>query len=314
MQSVAYLGPPSTYSHQVTLQRFPQDKYTHVPCIQISDIFVAVETGETDIGVVPFENSTNGSVVQTLDLFCDREKAFPSIKVCGEAHLDVHHCLLGHPRKGNGEISKDTVSRIFSHPQAFGQCEPFLTKHLKGVEKIDVSSTSKAADLANKDPSAVAIASSIATSVHPDLQILASNIEERSDNTTRFLVISKTKAEPSKVATEDKTFMTFTIHHERPGALCDMLTVFKEFGMNLTSISSRPSLIAPWNYIFLVEFEGHQDASHVKKALQKMNNYCQSMRVFGSYERGLKRENRLDWTRTQTRQRPQHRLWDKFKF
>ncbi|KAK6541692.1 prephenate dehydratase [Orbilia ellipsospora] len=294
MKSVAYLGPPSTYSHQVTLQRFPPDQYTHLPCIQISDIFVAVESGKTDLGVVPFENSTNGSVVQTLDLFCDREKSFPSIKVCGEAYLDVHHCLLGHPRQSNGEISKDTVSRIFSHPQAFGQCEPFLTKYLKGVERVDVSSTSKAADLANKDPSAVAIASSIAASVHPDLQILASNIEERSDNTTRFLVISKATADPSSIENDDKTFMTFTVHHEQPGALCDMLMVFKEFGMNLTSISSRPSLIVPWNYIFLVEFEGHQDASHVKKALHKMNKYCQSMRVFGSYERGLKRDKRLD--------------------
>ncbi|EPS41191.1 hypothetical protein H072_4928 [Dactylellina haptotyla CBS 200.50] len=289
MQTVAYLGPPSTYSHQVTLQRFPADKYKHVPCIQISDIFVAVESGKTDIGVVPFENSTNGSVVQTLDLFCDREKLFPEIRICGEAYLDVHHCLLGHQREGG--ISRETVSRIYSHPQAFGQCEPFLTAHLKGVERVDVSSTSKAADLANKEPSAVAIASSIAASVHPNLSILAKNIEERSDNTTRFLVISKSTAEPSTVEGSDKTFMTFTVHHEQPGALCDMLMVFKEFGMNLTSISSRPSLVVSWNYIFLVEFEGHKDSAHVKKALQKMNKYCRSMRVFGSYERGLKRDS-----------------------
>ncbi|KAF3925849.1 P-protein [Dactylellina cionopaga] len=289
MQSVAYLGPPSTYSHQVTLQRFPTDKYKHIPCIQISDIFASVESGKSDLGVVPFENSTNGSVVQTLDLFCDRNAQLPNIRVCSEAYLDVHHCLLGHPRD---TISRDTVARIYSHPQAFGQCEPFLAKHLKGVERVDVSSTSKAADLANKDPSAVAIASAIAADVHPDLEILASNIEERSDNTTRFLVISKntsTPSEPSAIEGSDKTFMTFTVHHEQPGALCDMLMVFKEFGMNLTSISSRPSLVVAWNYIFLVEFEGHEDSSHVKKALQKMNKYCRSMRVFGSYEKGLKK-------------------------
>ncbi|KAK6349739.1 prephenate dehydratase [Orbilia brochopaga] len=287
MQTVAYLGPPSTYSHQVTLQKFPTDKFKHVPCVQISDIFVAVESGKTDLGVVPFENSTNGSVVQTLDLFCDRERQFPNIKVCAEAYLDVHHCLLGHWREGG--ISRDTVSRIYSHPQAFGQCEGFLTKHLKGVERIEVSSTSKAADLANREPSAAAIASAIAASVHPALEILQANIEERSDNTTRFLVISKAVADPSAVEGTDKTFMTFTVHHEQPGALCDALMVFKEFGMNLTSISSRPSLNVPWNYIFLVEFEGHQDSAHVKRALQKMSKYCKSTRVFGSYERGLKR-------------------------
>ncbi|KAK6534663.1 prephenate dehydratase [Arthrobotrys megalospora] len=285
MQTVAYLGPPSTYSHQVTLQKFPQDQYQHVPCIQISDIFASVESGKTDLGVVPFENSTNGSVVQSLDLFCDRENLFPSIKVRGEAYLDVHHCLLGHPREGG--ISRETVSRIYSHPQAFGQCEKFLTKNLKGVERIDVSSTSKAADLANKDPSAVAIASAIAASVHPDLDVLVADIEDRSDNTTRFLVISKETSGPSPVQGNDKTFMTFTVHHEQPGALCDLLMVFKEFGMNLTSISSRPSLNVAWNYIFLVEFEGHQDANHVQKALQKMGKYCKSMRVFGSYEKGL---------------------------
>ncbi|KAF3935618.1 P-protein [Dactylella cylindrospora] len=281
MPSVAYLGPPSTYSHQVTLQKFPTDKYIHVPCIQISDIFQSVESGKTDIGVVPFENSTNGAVVQTLDLFCDREKLLPGIKVLSEAYLDVHHCILGHPREG---LSPETVSRVYSHPQAFGQCEPFLTKYLKGVERIDVSSTSKAADLANKDPTAVAIASAIAASVHPSLEILASNIEERSDNTTRFLVIStKETSPPSPVEGSDKSFMTFTVDHKQPGALCDMLKVFKDFGMNLTSISSRPSLVVPWNYIFLVEFEGHQESVHVKKALEKMGKYCRMMRVFGSY-------------------------------
>ncbi|KAF3925583.1 P-protein [Orbilia brochopaga] len=289
MQTVAYLGPASTYTHQVTIQKFPTDKFTHVPCIQISDIFVAVESGKTDLGVVPFENSTNGSVVQTLDLFCDREHKFPNIKVCAEAYLDVHHCLLGQRRAGG--ISPDTVSRIYSHPQAFGQCEGFLTAHLKGVERVDVSSTSKAAGLANKEPAAVAIASAIAAQIHPALEILQANIEERSDNTTRFLVISKAVSEPSTVEGNDKTFMTFTVHHEQPGALCDALMVFKEFGMNLTSISSRPSLQVPWNYIFLVEFEGHQNSAHVKRALQKMGKSCKSMSVFGSYAKQLRRES-----------------------
>lgn len=190
--------------------------------------------------------------------------------------------MLGHPRDS---ISPSTVSKIYSHPQAFGQCETFLTQNLKGVERVDVSSTSKAADLANSDPSAVAIASAIAATVHSGLDILQSNIEDRSDNTTRFLVISANETSvPSAVEGKDKSFMSFTVDHTQPGALCDVLKVFKDFGMNLTSISSRPSKAIPWNYIFFVEFEGHEDNAHVKKAIQKMNKYCLAMRVFGSYE------------------------------
>jgi len=154
---------------------------------------------------------------------------------------------------------------------------------------VDVSSTSKAADLANEDPRAVAIASAVAVSVHPNLQILKANIEERDDNATRFLVISSSASslettKVSPVESDDKTFMTFTVDHKLPGALCDVLRVFKDFGLNLTSIASRPSKSIPWNYIFLVEFEGHEELSSVKRALARMQKYCGSLRVFGSYK------------------------------
>lgn len=242
-----------------------------------SDIFIAVESNSVTYGVVPFENSTNGSVVLTLDLFCDRYSLFPHILVCGEAYLDVHHCLL------SPASSVADITRLYSHSQAFGQCEVYLNAHLKGVERIDVSSTSKAAQIAAGDPNSAAIASKVAADV-PGLKILASDIEDSHDNTTRFFVLSATERAPVGLLGEkDKTLLSFTIDHKLPGALCDGLRVFKEFGLNLTSIVSRPSRVVKWNYIFFVEFEGHFETENVKAALKSLRAYCSELRVLGSY-------------------------------
>lgn len=326
LPSVAYLGPRTSYSHQVnraklapiiisnsngrqqlsvsTQPRTPssrrrQSKVFSTPNTQhsltalihsqltrsslllwsgrCSDIFVAVESNTVTYGVVPFENSTNGSVVLTLDLFCDRNLHFPRILVCGEAYLGVHHCLL------SSAPSVAAITRLYSHPQAFGQCEMYLNAHLKGVERVDVSSTSKAAQIAAGDPCSAAIASKIAADV-PGLSILASNIEDSHDNTTRFFVLSATERTPVGPSGEkDKTLLSFTVDHELPGALCDGLRVFKEFKLNLTSIMSRPSRVVKWNYIFFVEFEGHSDTENVRAALRELGTYCSGFRVLGSY-------------------------------
>ncbi|KAF8469015.1 Prephenate dehydratase-domain-containing protein [Kalaharituber pfeilii] len=285
LEIVAYLGPRSSYSHQAALDCFDPQKFIFQPQITIADIFHAVQNRSCTYGVVPFENSTNGSVVFTLDLLRDRESQFPDALACGETYLNVHHCLLGHPRP---DLS--SVSRIYSHPQAFGQCEKFLATHLKGVERVDVSSTSKAAELASGDPSSVAIASKVASEVHR-IQVLAANIEDSPDNTTRFLVLSSTvTSSPSAgLGEQDKTLLSFTIDHMQPGALCDSLKVFKDFNLNLTSINSRPSRVRPWNYIFFVEFVGHRDDNNVKKALKKLEEFCLSLRVLGSYQVRQKR-------------------------
>lgn len=228
-------------------------------------------------GVVPFENSTNGSVVLTLDLFCDRHSFFPRVFVCGEAYLDVHHCLL------SPASSLADITRLYSHPQAFGQCEVYLNAHLKGVERIDVSSTSKAAQIAASDPHSAAIASKAAADV-PGLRILASDIEDSHDNTTRFFVLSATERTPvMPLGGKEKTLLSFTIDHQLPGALCDGLRVFKEFGLNLTSIVSRPSRVVKWNYIFFVEFKGHSETENVRAALKALGVYCPELRVLGSY-------------------------------
>jgi prephenate dehydratase len=249
------------------------------PGSKTTDIFTAVQSQHCTHGVVPFENSTNGNVVFTLDLFCDRSGANASVRVSRETYLTVHHCLL------STATSPSQITKLYSHPQAFGQCELFLTAHLKGVERIDVSSTSKAAQLAKPDPTAAAIASKIAAEVH-GLTVLAENIEDAPDNTTRFFIISSSAASvapPLDGGKGNKTLLSFTIDHAQPGALCDSLTVFKDFGLNLTSIASRPSRLLPWNYIFFVEFEGHMDTENVQAALVELGRYTAEMRVLGSY-------------------------------
>ncbi|KAI9746598.1 MAG: prephenate dehydratase [Claussenomyces sp. TS43310] len=283
---VAFLGPISSYSHQVALASFPTDDYEHIA----ADIFDAVEAGYVSRGVVPFENSTNGSVVFTLDLFADRSHSYGHISVCGEAYLNVHHCLLGYkaapgalydspelsrastptprvPRPSKPRTqpltSLDKIRRIYSHPQAFGQCEIFLAAYLKGIERIDVSSTSKAAEIVKADTSgrSAAIAGQIASDIH-NLDILAKGIADKEDNTTRFFILKKdaTALERSQLVGRDpvacKSLIAFTVNHRSPGALADVLDCFRRHKLNLTSINSRPSRLVPFQYIFFVEFEG----------------------------------------------------------
>ncbi|KAA8905990.1 Prephenate dehydratase-domain-containing protein [Sphaerosporella brunnea] len=277
--SVGYLGPPCSYSHQAALEAFDADTHCFVPQTTIADIFSAVESGSVTHGVVPFENSTNGSVVFTLDLFRACASTYPSLAVTGETYLTVHHSLLS--SVSTSEI-KD-VKRIYSHPQAFGQCELWLNSMLKGVERVDVSSTSRAAQIAASEPGAAAIASALAAEQNLELRVMARNIEDTPDNTTRFFVISATERSTESREGGDKTLLSFTVDHAQPGALCDSLQVFKDFGLNLTNICSRPSRKRHWNYIFFVEFEGHADTENVQAALKALGRFTADMRVLGSY-------------------------------
>ncbi|KAI5805841.1 Prephenate dehydratase-domain-containing protein [Geopyxis carbonaria] len=276
--SVAYLGPPTSYTHQAALECFSAKDHNFSPQTTIADVFTAVETKSCSYGVVPFENSTNGNVVETLDLLGDRKGSHPSILVCGEAYLDVHHCLLSMTQ----EIRD--IKRIYSHPQALGQCQTWLNSMVKGTERIDVSSTSKAALIVKDEPGSAAIASKIAADVH-QLRVLARNIEDSPDNTTRFFILSAGEKAPAitEPGEGDKTLLSFTIDHSQPGALCDSLKVFKDFSVNLTSIASRPSRKRAWNYIFFVEFQGHAETENVKAAVAELRKYCEELRVLGSF-------------------------------
>ncbi|KAI0841654.1 PDT-domain-containing protein [Hypoxylon sp. FL0890] len=335
--TVCFLGPVSSYTHQATLNTFPSDKFDLVPVETIKDIFDTTQSGRADYGVVPFENSSNGSVVFTLDQFADRAGEYPDLSVCAEIYLDVHHCLLGHfspssqlqpqpqpqpQSQGQQEIELKHIKRVYSHPQAFGQCVKFLRNNLRGIETIDVSSTSKAAALAKADATgeSAAISSAVAAELL-GLDVLARNIEDRADNTTRFFVLRRGRGlglassspSPSPSSEKDKSLeqvlkerkrrdldgggdiysqtkslASFTVPHRAPGALADVLECFRRARLNLTSINSRPSLVEPFQYVFFVEFEGHLSCDpegRVRDVLRNVAGVAQSSRWLGSWDR-----------------------------
>ncbi|KAI0180117.1 PDT-domain-containing protein [Hypoxylon sp. FL1284] len=321
--TVCFLGPIGSYTHQATLDTFPEERFDLLPVETIKDIFTTTQSGRADYGVVPFENSTNGSVVFTLDQFADRDGEFPDLSVCAEAYLAVHHCLLGRiahelgPPSSPMEASKDPlpqhdlshIERVYSHPQAFGQCTRFLralrsAAKARGdggaLETVDVSSTSRAAELAAADASgrSAAVGSAVAARLL-GLDVLARAVEDRDDNVTRFFVLRRRRQEDDKDNMKDdvdpewlrerrrrrraavraaaaaaegeedkkeatttpphpraKALASFAVpHHRHPGALADVLDCFRRARLNLTSINSRPSLAAPFRYVFFVEFE-----------------------------------------------------------
>ncbi|KND92418.1 putative prephenate dehydratase [Tolypocladium ophioglossoides CBS 100239] len=321
---VSFLGPVASYSHQAVRQVFPEDGWDLRPVATIDDVFDQVQGREVLAGVVPFENSTNGSVVFTLDNLADRDGRYKDITVDGEIFVDVHHCLVGHKNPhpllednadGSGTCTPTAmdpspskpkskplsslkhIKRLYSHPQAFGQCNAFISAYLKGVEIFEVSSTSKAAEIVSADRTGTwaAISNELAANLH-GLDILGKSIEDREDNTTRFLIIGTNPSVPddwhlakqSIARSGSKSLVSFTVPHKSPGALADVLSCFKEFNLNLTSINSRPSLLAPFQYIFFVEFEGHKyddPDERFKGALDKISRLAESWRWLGSWER-----------------------------
>jgi prephenate dehydratase len=312
-----------------------------------------VQTGTATHGVVPFENSSNGSVVFTLDLFADLAGRYPDILVSGETYLGVHHCLVGRSPDSQGSASSKPgqqsklarkledvstsgtatptqatptpakprvkpahdvsyITKLYSHPQAWGQCKIFLSACFKGIERLDVSSTSKAAELVAKETNSgngngttsAAISSRIAAEMN-GLDILAEGIEDKEGNSTRFFVIRKRKDNNAEQregagAQDDseaersnfKTLVTFTVEHGEPGALADCLAVFKKHNLNLTSINTRPSGEAAWHYIFFVEVMGRKlpesAGGAVNEALQELGQVAKGWRWLGSWENALK--------------------------
>lgn len=385
---VAYLGPIASYSHQVrgrkvnkvpaalsyydcidrpvwargltdrvfaqaTMGSFSASDFEYVPCAYIKDIFDAVQSDSCAHGIIPFENSTNGPVMFTLDLLADRESAYPDITVYDETYVDVHHYLVGnlppshdstpsmqfesgiesrahdsgtctptmrdpHPQQPRTKplTSLSHITRLYSHPQAFGQCELFLQTYMKGVERIDVSSTSRAAEVAKEDGTgrSAAISSKAASEIHK-INVLARGIEDKTDNCTRFLIIRKTEpahreyssairkevngangakedtgswsAELVGGGTATKTLVSFTVGYRSPGALADVLECLRRHGLNLTSINSRPSNLVPFQYIFFVELMGSRiedSGGQVEKALAEIAQVATGWRWLGSWK------------------------------
>lgn len=280
LNKVAYLGPKGTFTYQAAVQHFG-DATEYVPVPNLADIPEAVRHDQTLYGVLPFENSSNGHVVPALDLL--RATDAESFQITGEIYLDVHQCLLSC-------TSLDRVKRLYSHPQAFGQCEEYLTRHLSGIERINVSSTGQAAQSAAKDPESAAIASSSSAEA-VDIRILQPNIEDNKNNTTRFFILSK-RAEEFDATGVYKTLIRFTLPHLRPGSLATTLQILAEASINLTSICSRPNVSQEilgsgqkWVYVFFVEFEGHMKDDRVASALHKISETesAHELFVLGSF-------------------------------
>ncbi|KAL8735242.1 MAG: hypothetical protein Q9181_002896 [Wetmoreana brouardii] len=315
---IAYLGPAASYSHQAALACFSKDENDLEPQSSIKDVFASIQSSNTAYGVVPFENSTYGTVVFTLDLLVDRKSNYPDLLVSGELYLPVHHCLVGYPSKTpsrdhasglHNQIQANTtphrspksmenlehISTIYSHPAAFGQCEDFLSHYLQGAKKHEVSSTSKAAEIVaqeGSDGKSAAISSSLAAEVH-GLKILAEGIEDKDDNSTRFFILKHRRLSdeaasllprvPSADGEGDaekkwKTLISFTLPHQPSGTLADALQVFKERGLNLTSIHSRPSLEHAWHYVFLIEVQGSWEREMVGRAMKEVGDEGQGKR------------------------------------
>ncbi|OZJ02913.1 hypothetical protein BZG36_04934 [Bifiguratus adelaidae] len=256
---VGYLGPAGSFSHQAAIERFG-DSVLYIPQEQIKDVFTLVEKGRATYGIVPFENSTHGSVVQTLDRLMDT-----NLKIRAESYLTIHQCLLS-----NSPLK--SIKRIYSHPQGFGQSQKWLDAHLPNAERINVSSTSLAAEIAARETGSAAICSETCASLY-GLDILERDIEDLKTNTTRFFVLGTSSDKPTS---DDKLLVRFTVDHRQPGALCDGLKVFKDHNINLTKIDSRPSRERPWHYVFYVECQGGKevDEEAIQAAVQELSKYC----------------------------------------
>lgn len=266
---VAYLGPKATFTYLACMKQFGVFA-DHIPVNSIKEVFSVVERGLADYGVVPIENSTEGVVNHTLDMFVDS-----NLKITSEILQEVSHHLLSL----TGNLSD--IKCVYSHPQPIAQCSGWIEKNLAGIPVVEVSSTARAAEMCVEDPSAAAIASELAAQLY-GLKIIRSHIEDYSSNFTRFLVIAKHNVERSG---KDKTSVMFSIR-DKVGALYSCLKIFTDFGISLTKIESRPSRKKMWEYIFFIDIEGHIEDEKIKKALEGLEQQCTFLKVLGSYPVG----------------------------
>jgi chorismate mutase/prephenate dehydratase len=262
---VAYLGPAYTYSHLAAIHRFGQS-VDLVPVGGIPAVFEEVNRAQAQFGIVPLENSTDGRIADTLDMFT----RLP-VRICGEVQLRIHHHLLG-------RCPRSEVQEVYSRPQALSQCRNWLAKHLSTARTIEVTSTATAAQLAQDKPGAAAIAS-MQAGIHYGLTVLAESIEDVQGNLTRFAVIGD---HIGKRTGNDKTAIMFEVAH-KAGALSDALNIFKRLRLNLTWIESFPIPRIEGHYFFFVELEGHQQDVRVRRACDALAKRAVRMVVLGSY-------------------------------
>ncbi|HEV3203869.1 MAG TPA: prephenate dehydratase [Gemmataceae bacterium] len=263
---VAYLGPEYSFSHLAAVERFGQAvEFMRVG--SIAAVFEEVNRSHADFGVVPLENSTDGRVADTLEMFI----RLPQLKICAEVRLRIHHNLLAN-------CDQQEIRRVYSKPQALSQCRNWLSKNVPHASLHEVASTATAAELAQREPGAAAVASNQAA-VRYGLRVLFPDIEDSPYNETRFAVIGTQECPKTG---HDKTAIMFKITHE-PGSLVAALNVFKQNKLNLTWIESFPSKSPNAEYVFFVDFEGHLDDLRVKRALATLKDQCDQLSILGSF-------------------------------
>ncbi len=266
---VAFLGPEGTFSHLAALRRFGNSAL-YLPQVSIDDVFCEVEKGAADVGITPVENSSEGAVSATMDQFIDS-----NLTICGEIFSKIRHVLMSR------EASLDTISVVYSHPQALNQCRNWLRKNLPTASLVPESSTAESARIALARPGSAAVGNEVTATQH-DLRILASDIQDSLSNTTRFLLLGKNKSAPTG---SDRTSLVFGAAHI-PGSLHKALEHFAKRSVNLTRIESRPMKDRNWEYFFFVDIEGHQESPMVKDAIESLRSDVEFLKILGSYPIG----------------------------
>jgi len=263
--TIAYLGPEATFTHQAAIRRFGSS-LRYSPQKTITDVFSEVSKNRADYGVVPIENSTEGVVTHTLDMFVDSD-----LKIVSQIVLRVQHCLLSCGRRAQ-------VKKLFAHPQALAQCRAWVQNHLPRVEIIETSSNARSAEFAARHKESAAIAGVLAAEKYR-LPVLEYDIQDNAANATRFLVLGRQCSPPTG---KDRTSLMFSIM-DQVGALYRALAPFRRFRINMTKIESRPSKRKAWEYFFFVDCDGHLNDRKVAKALAFLDEQCSFVKVLGSY-------------------------------
>lgn len=262
---IAYLGPEATFTHQAAVRRFGSS-LQYAPQRSIADVFSEVSRSRADYGVVPVENSTEGVVTHTLDMFVDSD-----LKVVSQIVLPISQCLAG---KG----ARARIRRLYIHPQSLAQCRLWLQRNLPDAEVIETSSNARSAQLASRSGVAAAVCGSLAAEKY-GLPLLERDIQDNAANVTRFLVLGRQCSPPTG---KDRTSVMIGLTHE-VGALHHALAPFRRFRINMTKIESRPSKRKAWEYYFFIDCEGHQNDRKVALALQQLSKHCSQVKVLGSY-------------------------------
>jgi chorismate mutase / prephenate dehydratase len=264
--TIAYLGPEATFTHQAAIRRFGSS-LRYASQKTIADVFTEVGKNRADYGVVPVENSTEGVVTHTLDMFVDSD-----LKIVSQIVLPIQYCLAG-----NGRGLKH-IKRLHVHPQALGQCRRWVQQNLPGVEILEASSNARSAELAAKDKSAAAVTGLLATEKY-GLQILEQDIQDNAVNATRFLVLGRQCSPPTG---DDRTSLMVSVS-DKVGALHEAIAAFRRYRINMTKIESRPSKRKAWEYFFFIDCAGHFQDAKVAKAIALLGEHCNFVKVLGSY-------------------------------